>query len=171
MQRISLQYGAAALLSGILLLGVPMMSQADGYITLGATSEGTPVISLGLDRTFEFDRWHPQLALRLGSGILLLPGDLDDDNAAWTLTPALRWSFAGERGVFVEAGIGMALFLNTHLEKRQLSTTFQFEDRLALGMPLGNGELSVSLIHYSNAGIKKPNSGFETLSIGYRHPF
>ncbi|RAU17832.1 hypothetical protein DN062_10695 [Nitrincola tibetensis] len=89
----------------------------------------------------------------------------------WTLTPALRWSFVGERWVFVETGIGAALFLNTHLEKHQLSTTFQFEDRLALGMALGNSELSVSLIHYSNAGIKKPNSGFETLSIGYRHPF
>lgn len=171
MQRISLQRLTTALLPGIILLSAPMVSQADGYITLGSTSEGTPVISLGLDRIFEFDRWHPQLALRLGGGVLLLPGDLDDDNAAWTLTPALRWSFVGERRVFVEAGIGAALFLNTHLEKRQLSTTFQFEDRLALGMALGNGELSVSLIHYSNAGIKKPNSGFETLSIGYRHPF
>ncbi|WP_244287549.1 acyloxyacyl hydrolase [Vreelandella nigrificans] len=171
MQRISLRRLAAALLPGIILLSAPVMSQADGYIMLGATSKGAPAMSLGLDRTFDLARWHPQLTLRLGSGVLLLLGDDGDDNAAWTLTPALRWSFAGERGVFAEAGIGAALFLNTRHEERHLSTAFQFEDRLAFGMALGRGELSASLIHYSNAGIKRPNNGFEILSLGYRHSF
>ncbi|SDL55787.1 lipid A 3-O-deacylase [Franzmannia pantelleriensis] len=170
MKRATLKRLAAALLPGLTLVSAPAASQADGYVTLGATSEGTPAISLGLDRTFSLSRWHPQLALRLGSGLLLLPGDDRDDNAAWTLTPALRWTFAGERGVFAEAGIGAAVFLNTRHEDRHLSTAFQFEDRLALGLPLGSGELSASLIHYSNAGLKRPNEGFETLSLGYRFP-
>ncbi|MBD3896971.1 acyloxyacyl hydrolase [Halomonas sp. ML-15] len=170
MRRRSLHHLAALLLPSLLLLGSPAASSADGYITLGATSEGQPALSLGLDRTFGLGYWHPQLELRLGSGILLLPGDDGDDNAAWTLTPALRWSFAGERGIFAEAGIGAALFLNTRHEGRNLSTAFQFEDRLAVGMPVGSGELSASLIHYSNAGIKRPNDGFETFAVGYRHP-
>nr|WP_163501384.1 acyloxyacyl hydrolase [Halomonas socia] len=170
MRRVTLHRLAAALLPGIALLGSPAASLADGYATLGATSEGTPALSLGLDRTFSLVHWHPQLDLRLGSGLLLLPGDDGDDNAAWTLTPALRWTFAGERRIFAEAGIGAAVFLNTRHESRHLSSAFQFEDRLAVGMPLGSGELSASLIHYSNAGIKRPNDGFETLSVGYRHP-
>ena len=171
MQRISLRHLAGALLlPAMLLLSSPAASQSAAYVTLGATSEGTPAASLGLDRRFSLAHWHPQLALRLGGGVLLLPGDDGDDNAALTLTPALRWTFAGERGVFAEAGIGAGVFLNTRLESRNLSTAFQFEDRLAVGLPLGSGELSASLIHYSNAGIKRPNDGFETLSIGYRHP-
>ncbi|APX94766.1 acyloxyacyl hydrolase [Halomonas sp. 1513] len=170
MRRVTLHRLAAALLSAMLLISLPAAGQSGGYATLGATSEGAPAVSLGLDRTFSLSHWHAQLDLRLGSGLLLLPGDDGDDNAAWTLTPALRWTFAGERGVFAEAGIGAALFLNTRHEGRHLSTAFQFEDRLAVGMPLGSGELSASLIHYSNAGIKRPNDGFETLSVGYRHP-
>ncbi|TVP52533.1 MAG: acyloxyacyl hydrolase [Halomonas sp.] len=170
MKRVSLGQLAAVLLPAMLLISAPAASQADAYVTLGTTSESTPAVSLGLDRTFDLSDWHPQLALRLGSGVLLLPGNDGDDNAAWTLTPALRWTFAGKRGVFAEAGIGAAVFMNTRLESRSLSSAFQFEDRLAFGMRLGSGELSASLIHYSNAGLKRPNDGFETLSLGYRHP-
>jgi lipid A 3-O-deacylase len=161
---------AAALLPAMLLISLPAVGQSGGYVTLGATSEGEPAVSLGADRTFDLSHWHPQLDLRLATGLLLLPGDEGDDNAAWTLTPALRWTFAGEHDLFAEAGIGAALFLNTRYEDRHLATAFQFEDRLAIGVPLGRGELSASLIHYSNGGIKRPNDGFETLTLGYRFP-
>lgn len=151
-----------------LLGGSPAL--ADLRIEAGATSASTAAVKVEIDRLIPLERFHPRLDLRLATGVLLLPGDDGHDNAAWTLSPALRWTFAGERGVFVEGGVGAALFLETHLESRDLASAFQFEDRLALGMPWGNGELTLSVSHYSNAGIKRPNDGFETLMLGYRFP-
>ncbi|PMR74764.1 acyloxyacyl hydrolase [Billgrantia endophytica] len=143
-------------------------SMADIYLAAGATSESTAALRIEVDRVIGLERVHPQLDLRLGTGLLLLSSGEEDGNAAWLLTPALRWTFAHARQVFVEGNIGAALFLNTRVEDRQLSTAFQFQDRLALGLPAGNGELTLSLTHYSNGGIKRPNDGFEILSLGYR---
>ncbi|MFY0989029.1 acyloxyacyl hydrolase [Halomonas sp. C05BenzN] len=141
---------------------------ADWYLAAGATSESTAALTVEIDRMIGLERFHPRLDLRLATGLLLLSSREKDGNAAWRLTPALRYTFAGERGVFVEGGIGGALFLDTRVEARELSTAFQFEDRLALGLPWAGGELSLALTHYSNAGIRRPNDGFETLTLGYR---
>ncbi|QJQ95658.1 MULTISPECIES: acyloxyacyl hydrolase [Halomonadaceae] len=162
---------AALLLSGTIICSTPTLAHADLYFAAGATSENTVVVSIEIDRDYSLQHWHPQLSLRLATGVLLLPGDEGDDNAAWRLTPAFRYTFAGERGVFAEAGIGAGVFLNTHLEGQELSTAFQFEDRLAIGIPFAGGELGASLMHYSNAGIKRPNDGFETLMLSYRTAF
>ncbi|NAO98913.1 acyloxyacyl hydrolase [Halomonas titanicae] len=149
------------------LLGSPL-AIADVSIAAGVTSESTASLHIEADRLFSLERWHPQLDLRLSTGLLLLPGDDERDNAAWQLTPSLRYKFSGKYQVFVEGGIGVAVFLNTRMESRQLSTGFQLQDRLAVGMPAGNGELTLSLSHYSNAGIKKPNDGFVMVMLGYR---
>lgn len=141
---------------------------ADLTLAAGATSESTAAVQVTLDRQLPLERWHERLSLRLGGGLLLLSSEETDGNAALTLAPALRWTFAGDRGLFLEGGVGAALFLKTRVEARHLSTAFQFEDRLAMGVPWASGELSLALTHYSNAGIKRPNDGFETLTLGYR---
>lgn len=151
------------------LLAVPA-ANADLYLAAGITSEDTAALKLEIDREFGLERWHPQLSLRLATGALLLSGDAGNGNAAWLITPALRYTFAGERSVFLEAGVGASVFLDTRVENQELSTAFQFEDRLALGMPFAGGELNASITHYSNAGIRRPNDGFEVFALGYRHP-
>ncbi|WP_412176350.1 acyloxyacyl hydrolase [Halomonas sp. HP20-15] len=109
------------------------------------------------------------MSLRLAGGVLLLPSLGDDDNAALLAAPALRYQwFPAASRPFVEFGIGAALFLDTELDERSVSTSFQFEDRLAAGMALGRGEMSLSLTHYSNAGIKRPNDGLNVAALGYR---
>lgn len=150
-------------------LVVPPASAAPS-LELGSTSEGTPAVGLKFDWMHDLSDWHPALDLRLATGLLLLPGDDGDDNAAWTLTPALRYSFAGG-SAFLEAGVGAGLFLETQLESQRLSTAFQFENRLALGMRFAfGGELGASAAHYSNARLDLPNEGFEIYSLIYRQP-
>ena len=152
----------------LLLAGSPAM--ADLQVAVGATSESTIALKMEVDRLVPLTSLHPRLDLRLATGLLLLSSEQQDGNAALLLSPALRWTFPGERELFVEGGIGGALFLKTRVEARNLSTAFQFEDRLAVGMPWAGGELSLALTHYSNGGIKRPNDGFETLTLGYRFP-
>lgn len=156
-------------LTAALLAASP--AYGDLYMAGGATSESTAALKVEFDREFDLQRWHPRLSLRLASGLLLLSSDTDDGNAAWLITPAFRYTFAGERGAFLEAGIGASVFLETRVESQQLSTAFQFEDRLALGMPLAQGEIMASVTHYSNARLKQPNDGFEVFALSYRHPW
>ena len=159
--------GRATIVGVAALLGSgPLM--ADWYVAAGATSESTAALTVEIDRLIGLERFHPRLDLRLGTGLLLLSSREQEGNAAWLFSPALRYTFAGQRGWFLEGGIGAALFLDTRVESRELSTAFQFEDRLALGMPWAGGELSLALTHYSNAGIRRPNDGFEVLALGYR---
>lgn len=163
---------AAALLASP-MLSAPItgkLAAANADISLGVTSESTVAVKATLDRNLPLERFHERLSLRLSGGLLLLSSEKQDGNAALLLSPALRWTLAGDRSLFIEGGIGAAIFIKTRVESRQLSTAFQFEDRLALGLPWADGEVSLALTHYSNAGIKRPNDGFETLMLGYRFP-
>lgn len=158
---------AASLCAG-LAMAASQACLADLYVAGGITSETAAAARVEFDTMIGLDRLHPQLDLRLATGLLLLEGDESDENAAWLLTPMLRYTFAGERKVFVEGGIGAAIFLDARIGSRDLSTAFQFQDRLALGGSMGPGELSLSFTHYSNGGIKDPNEGIEVLALGYR---
>ncbi len=153
-----------------LLVGTLSIGDAEAApgIELGVTGEGTSAMSLTIDTTLSLDGLSPAWDLRLATGLLWLPGEHRHDNLAWRLTPALRYGFAEGRA-YVEAGLGGALFVETRQESRSLSTSFQFEDRLAVGMRLGRGgELGISASHYSNAGLDRPNDGFEVYALGYR---
>lgn len=148
-------------------LGIPPAAAAPS-LELGATSEGTPSLGVNLDWMHDLSHWHPALDLRLATGLLLLPGENGEDNAAWKLSPALRYHLAGGRA-FLEAGLGGGLFMETEVGDQALSTAWQFESRLAVGMHFAyGGELGASAAHYSNARIDLPNEGFEVFALVYR---
>ncbi|TDX23323.1 lipid A 3-O-deacylase [Modicisalibacter xianhensis] len=163
-----------ALLGSLLLgasLAMPALAEADLYVAVGKNNESQTSLKLELDREYSLAQWQPGLSLRLAGGVLLLPGDEGDDNAALIVTPAFRYTFADTATQpFVEAGVGGALFMDTHYEGRNLSTAFQFEDRIAAGLHVGRGEMALAFTHYSNADIKKPNNGLDMVTLGYRHP-
>ncbi len=81
-------------------------------------------------------------------------------------SPVFAWYF-GDRSDFVrpyiEGGIGVTCIDEYHIADRNLSTNFQFEDRIGAGVKIGFVDLNFSYMHYSNASIKEPNHGIDIL--------
>jgi hypothetical protein len=82
------------------------------------------------------------------------------------LTPVFRFSpDSGDSSFFLEAGIGAHFLSHTSIYRgRVFSTSFQFGDLVGAGWRFGQGdryEVSVRIVHFSNAGIAHPNQGIE----------
>jgi lipid A 3-O-deacylase len=92
------------------------------------------------------------------------------------LVPVLRYRFGeGRSPWFVEGGIGLSVMdrkLSTP-EKEQ-GTSWNFSDNLAVGRNFGTRsehELSLRWQHTSNAGIRKPNPGFDLFFVRWTERF
>ena len=76
---------------------------------------------------------------------------------------------------YLEAGIGAALISRHQLRTkdgiRDMASTFQFEDRLGVGIKTKKLDYHLRYIHYSNANLKKPNAGLDTLQVGIAFNF
>lgn len=95
----------------------------------------------------------------------------------YSIAPILRYTFEhrGTAQPFMELSVGAAYLNHTRLECRNLGIHFAFQDRLGIGVLLGNKKEKVLLgfhvLHYSNAHLSEHNSGLTslvTLDIGYR---
>jgi len=76
---------------------------------------------------------------------------------------------------YCELGVGLSWLSETEIEGRILSLHFQFEDKFGMGMRFGQKQqydLAMRVYHYSNASIKRPNSGVNLamVSFGYWFP-
>jgi lipid A 3-O-deacylase len=92
------------------------------------------------------------------------------------LLPVFRFRFdQGRSDWFLEAGIGLSWTHKTYVTPdKQFSTAFNFHDMVGFGYNWGaqrEHELGLRLVHYSNAGIKKPNPGIEFLQLRYGRRF
>lgn len=156
----------------------PMAHAVDGLVLeLGHSSKSTTTYRLGAQFDFGRTLWQNQ------SGSVQLGGRWDAGVTRWSgldatslsLSPVFTLSFpSGQRSwtPYLEAGIGAAYFTETKLRDRDLSSKFQFEDRIGAGLRLASGsEVGIRFYHYSNAGIKKPNDGIETAALHYRMSF
>ena len=68
---------------------------------------------------------------------------------------------------YVKLGIGGAYLSDTQIKGRNLSSYFQFEDQVGVGWQWRKHDLSLVYMHYSNAGIKKPNQGIDMFLLSY----
>ncbi|GAC1329146.1 MAG: acyloxyacyl hydrolase [Collimonas sp.] len=88
-------------------------------------------------------------------------------------TPVFRFQSNDKKGLYGEAGIGVHLM--SHLydnNSRRFSTAFEFGDHLGTGYVFGNGlDVGIKLQHFSNGGIKKPNSGANFAVLRVAYPF
>ena len=88
-------------------------------------------------------------------------------------TPTFRFQRNDGTGFFGEIGIGYHLFSELYDNSdNRLSTAFQFGDHLGVGYAFPNRvEACFKLQHYSNASIKRLNSGANFLMFKVAAPF
>lgn len=104
----------------------------------------------------------------------LAPDRATDLNAA-TSGPLLRWQSrrtvkGSSARPYSELGIGLSWLSETEIEGRVLSLHFQFEDKIGFGVRFGDKQqydLGVRAYHYSNASIKRPNSGVNLAMVSF----
>lgn len=89
------------------------------------------------------------------------------------ITPVFRFQKDSRKGLYAEAGIG-AHYLSKHYDNDggQLSTKFEFGDHLGVGYVFNNNvDIGLKVQHFSNGGIKKPNSGVNFAVVGLKYQF
>jgi len=62
---------------------------------------------------------------------------------------------------YIEAGIGFSFISDRNIRTRDMSTNFNFEDRIGIGVKIEDIDLSARYMHYSNASIVNPNDGID----------
>ncbi len=88
------------------------------------------------------------------------------------ITPVFRWQNDSKKGDYAEAGIG-AHYLSKlyNNSSNQLSTRYQFGSLLGIGHVFDNKlDLGLRVQHFSNGGIKSPNSGVNFIGLHASYP-
>ncbi|MEA5098239.1 MAG: acyloxyacyl hydrolase [Burkholderiaceae bacterium] len=77
------------------------------------------------------------------------------------ITPVFRWQKDSKKGFYAEAGVGAHLMSETYNNAdNRIATAFTFGDHVGIGYVFNNKlDLGLKYQHFSNGGIKKPNSG------------
>lgn len=89
-------------------------------------------------------------------------------------SPVFVYEFHGSNNMFpyLEAGIGASYLSDKIIGARDLSSHFQFEDRVGIGVKVGKQkthDFNFRYMHYSNAGIKQPNQGIDIFIFSYTY--
>jgi lipid A 3-O-deacylase len=92
------------------------------------------------------------------------------------LVPTARWRLdQGRSPWFVDAALGITYLSEDYVTpNKTFGSRWNFTQRLGVGRSFGEQgrhELALSLHHFSNAGIKKPNPGENFLSVRYALKF
>ncbi|HZP91412.1 MAG TPA: acyloxyacyl hydrolase [Burkholderiales bacterium] len=147
---------------------------------MGGPGENAAMVEVGWFREFGFPGWS--------FGDWKLRGNLSLDAGYWHaygresshdtkevgVTPVFRLEPTGTGPLYLEGGVGVHLISHTLINaERRFSTSLQFGDLLGFGLRLGEHlqyEVGLRIVHFSNAGIKEPNSGinFVALQLAYR---
>lgn len=136
----------------------------------GQADPSIDIYRLGLKKEFPA-RW-------LQSGIGYFSGYFELSYNRWehetkdvngiALSPVFAYYFGDPSNLirpYVEGGIGVTCIDGYRIADRNLSTNFQFEDRIGAGVKIGFFDLNFRYMHYSNASIKQPNHGIDILIL------
>ena len=95
-----------------------------------------------------------------------------ETNLVLALSPVLNKTicYCQYGRVYGEFGIGLSFIDDTKFAGKNISTHYQFEDRIGLGYEFGKDfqyKVALRYFHYSNGGLKKPNPGLDFLSFSF----
>lgn len=95
-----------------------------------------------------------------------------DTNFVLAISPVFQYPIGAINNfeMFAEFGIGLSLLNDTKFAGKNVSTHYQFEDRLGIMTRFGKNnanQISLRYFHYSNGGLKKPNPGLDFISFSY----
>lgn len=164
-----------AMLCGLATAGTVQAAEISGAV--GATSQGDMTYRASLNLDWDQQWWKTDVGHLTGywdAGYTYWDsGELYSAAHSLSFTPVFVYEFSGFRYTpFIEAGIGVALFSSSEVGEQRLGSSFNFEDRIGLGVKLPNQQtLGLRAMHYSNAGIKQPNDGIESYSLFYSKAF
>lgn len=167
-------FGLAAFAA--ITLGHTVTAQAAGLeLSVGHTNESSMTYRLGLKADWDKSWLQSDIGRLTGywdGAYTYWDGDHSSSSNSLSFSPVFVYEFAGATvKPYIEAGIGVALFSRTEVEKNRLGTAFQFEDRLGFGLRFAGGhEVGIRAIHYSNAGISSTNDGVENYALHYTMP-
>lgn len=169
--------------SGTAFAQIVPIQQSSMYLQYGQAEHSAKSWTLGV--TLPWRSWSWQL----GSGRVTGHWDLwasrwsapyqGEDKATWVLgaQPVLRWRPSmGQSPWFAEAGLGISLASNRRYisDDTKFSTRFNFATHIGAGYLFGEqlkNEISLRVVHYSNAGIRHPNPGENFVQLRYARSF
>ncbi len=158
-------------------LGVTSANAVDLSAAIGATGYGQMTWRAAISKDWNKQWWQGERGYLGGywdAGYTYWEGDdKESDVHSLSFSPVFVYLFDGEQlRPFIEAGIGVSLFSSRKVAGQETGSAFGFEDRLGAGLALRDGSrLGIRAIHYSNAGLKKPNEGVESYSLFYSRSF
>ena len=140
----------------------------------GQSKDSIDIYRLTLRKDFGSRWWESDIGYLSGywEGSLNYWNGRGDDNYGIAISPVFAYYFNTSENLhpYIEGGIGVSLWSRDTMGPRDLSSSFLFEDRIGLGLRMKHWDLSFRYMHYSNAGIKKPNDGIDIFigSVNYR---
>ena len=167
----------AVFTAGLLALSAPQSGLADELSVDYMQGDGdVQGVKLAYRRDSDYlHAYFPQLDLSFEASINVWEyGNPSryDSNFVLAFSPVFRHTFhENQHGeVYGEFGIGVSLLDDTRFAGKDISTHFQFEDRLGLGYRFGQSRqyaVTLRYFHYSNGGLKSPNPGYDYISLSF----
>lgn len=133
---------------------------------LGHSRTGLDIYRVGLIHNFDFKVLNNNLGwLSMYAEASINYWKFDEEGVVTgALSPVFKYYFGAPKNqqlLYLEGGIGVAIVSDTEIHDRDMSTLFQFEDRIGIGIKSTHFDLNVRYMHYSNASVKSPNSGID----------
>ncbi|WP_263769193.1 acyloxyacyl hydrolase [Propionivibrio soli] len=164
-----------SLLAVCVACGTPAMAQESAYFQGGALTRpsGKNLINdaeAGAGWVLPWSWYEGRLSTRLDVGVGYT-NTKADDALRFHVTPLLRYQ-AAQRGMFGELGVGVVYLSESDWGRHhELGGHLQFGTRVGVGYDFGDYDLSLNVLHVSNAGLKKHNPGAEIVGIRFSRSF